>query len=89
MRIEKTKSPHQPARFTAWLRLAGGQLHGCVLSNASEDGAQIEVQDSKIVPDHFTLLLSNSGSAQRQCRVVWRRATEVGVTFGAASGRRQ
>ncbi len=77
----KRKSKRQHVRYTAWLLLADGQLHGCVLSNASEHGACIELEDAAIAPDRFTLLLSNNGGAQRKCRVVWRRPTQVGVTF--------
>ena len=81
MTNDKAKSHHQPARCTAWLRLANGQLHGCVLANASDVGARVEVENSEMVPDKFTLLLSSSGSSQRHCRVVWRKATELGVKF--------
>jgi len=73
-------SPRQP-RFSAWLLLGNGQLHGCVLAGASESGGTVEVQSSDVVPDNFTLLLSSSGSQRRQCRVVWRKPTEVGVKF--------
>ena len=81
MRQDKRKSQRRPVRLTAWLRLPDGRLHGCVLADASEAGARIEVENSAVVPDRFTLLLSSSGSTQRQCRVVWRKPTEVGVTF--------
>ncbi len=77
----KRKSKRQHVRYTAWLLLADGQLHGCVLSNASEHGACIELEDAAIAPDRFTLLLSNNGGVQRKCRVVWRQPTQVGVTF--------
>jgi hypothetical protein len=52
-----------------------------VLSNVSETGARIDVQDSKIVPDRFTLWLSGNGSAQRACRIVWRKPQNIGVAF--------
>ena len=68
-------------RYTAWLQLPDKQLHGCVLSNASEQGACIDVEDSKVVPDKFTLLLASSGKARRHCRVVWRKPQRVGVKF--------
>lgn len=81
MASDKSKSERHPARSTAWLRLANGQLHGCVLSNASDVGARVEVENSEMVPDKFTLLLSSTGSSQKQCRVVWRKPTELGVKF--------
>ena len=77
----KRKSLRRQIRYTAWLVLDGDQLHGCVLSDASDSGARLEVEDSKIVPDAFTLLLVGNGSARRKCRVVWRKPQQVGVKF--------
>ena len=87
MRSEQRKSQCRPVRYTAWLLLAGGQLHGCVLSDASDASARIEVENSDVVPDYFTLLLSNSGSARRECRVIWRKPQQVGVKFKPSSVR--
>ena len=77
----KRKSLRRQIRYTAWLVLDGDQLHGCVLSDASDSGACIEIEDSKIVPDAFMLLLARNGSAQRKCHVVWRKPHLVGVKF--------
>ena len=81
MQQNKRKSLRRDVRHTAWLRLEGNQLHGCVLSNVSELGARIEVEDTKLVPDSFELLLSSSGKARRACRVVWRKSKQLGVKF--------
>ena len=77
----KRKSLRRQIRYTAWLVLEGDQLHGCVLSDASDTGARLEVEDCKIVPDTFMLLLAGNGAAQRTCRVVWRKPQQVGVKF--------
>jgi PilZ domain len=77
----KRKSRRRQIRYTAWLVLEGDRLHGCMLSDASDTGARLEVEDSKIVPDTFMLLLAGNGSAQRACRVVWRKPQLVGVKF--------
>ena len=77
----KRKSRRRQIRYTAWLVLEGDQLHGCVLSDASDTGARLEVEDSKRVPDTFMLLLAGNGSARRTCRVVWRKPQQVGVKF--------
>ena len=81
MHMNNRKSLRRDIRYTAWVLLADNQLHGCVLSNASDQGACIDVEDSAVVPDKFTLLLSSSGKARRQCRVVWRKPQRVGVKF--------
>lgn len=78
---DKRKARRRPLRYTAWLALKAGQLHGCALSDMSDSGARIEVEDSKIIPDRFVLLLSGNGKARRKCRVVWREERQVGVTF--------
>lgn len=74
-------SRRQKLGYTAWILLGPGQLHGCVLSNVSETGARIDVEDSKIVPDRFALWLTSNGAAQRACRVVWRKPQNIGVAF--------
>jgi hypothetical protein len=78
---DKRKSRRRPIRYTAWLMLEADRLHGCVLSDVSDTGARIDVEDSKTIPDCFLLLLAGNGSAQRKCRVVWRKPRQVGVTF--------
>jgi hypothetical protein len=68
-------------RYTAWVALSADQRHGCVVSDVSDSGARIDVQDSKILPDHFVLLLTSNGAARRYCRVMWRKPVQVGVKF--------
>ena len=68
-------------RYAAWIALKSGELHGCVLSDISEIGARIDVEDSKKIPNRFPLFLSRGGAARRICTVVWRKPKQVGVTF--------
>ena len=78
---DKRKSLRRPMRYTAWLVLAADELHGCVLSDISDTGARIDVEDSKPIPDEIMLLLSSNGAARRKCRVVWRKPRQIGVKF--------
>ncbi len=78
---EKRRARRQPLRYTAWVALTAEQRHGCVVSDVSDTGARIDVQDSKILPDCFVLMLTSNGSARRFCRVMWRKPTQVGVKF--------
>lgn len=78
---EKRSARRQTLRYTAWLAVTAEQRIGCVVSDVSETGARIDVQDAKIIPDHFVLMLSSSGAARRICRVVWRKPTQMGVKF--------
>jgi PilZ domain len=78
---EKRVARRKLLRYTAWVALTAEQRHGCVVSEVSDTGARLDVQDSTVLPDHFVLLLTNTGVARRYCRVMWRKATQVGVKF--------
>ncbi len=78
---EKRAARRQPLRYTAWIAFSANQRHGCVVSDVSDTGARIDVQDSKVLPDHFVLMLTSNGAARRYCRVMWRKPTQVGVKF--------
>jgi hypothetical protein len=78
---EKRIARRQPLRYTAWVALSADQRHGCVVSDVSDSGARIDVQDSNTLPDHFVLLLTSNGAARRFCRVMWRKPMQVGVKF--------
>jgi hypothetical protein len=81
MRADNRKSRRRPIRYSAWMSLDDEKLHGCVLSDISDTGARLDVEDSKILPDRFMLLLSGTGSARRSCRVIWRAPHQIGVAF--------
>ncbi|HZQ12431.1 MAG TPA: PilZ domain-containing protein [Pseudolabrys sp.] len=78
---DKRKAHRRPIRYAAWIGIKQGELHGCALSDISDSGARIDVEDSKLIPDKFPLFLSNNGAARRMCTVVWRKPKQVGVTF--------
>ena len=78
---DKRKSQRRSVRYTAWMAREGDALHGCALSDISETGARIDVEDSEKTPDQFVLLLSGNGKARRKCRVVWRKPRQIGVKF--------
>ena len=79
--MEKRIARRQPLRYTAWVALTANQRLGCVVSDVSETGARIDVQDSESLPDHFVLMLSSNGAARRFCRLMWRKPNQVGVKF--------
>jgi hypothetical protein len=60
---EKRIARRQRLRYTAWVALTANQRLGCVVSDVSDTGARIDVQDSKAIPDHFVLMLSSNGAA--------------------------
>jgi len=78
---DNRKDRRQPMRYTAWVAAGPKQLYRCVVSDVSESGARIVVEDSSQIPNCFFLFLSPTGRARRACRVAWRNATQLGVKF--------
>jgi hypothetical protein len=78
---EKRKTQQQATRYVAWVPLTDGQRHFCVVSDATDSGARIDLKDAMILPDSFVLMLTINGAARRYCRVIWRKPTQVGVKF--------
>jgi hypothetical protein len=81
MHKDQRKTRRRPIRYSAWMALDSDKLHGCVLSDISDTGARLDVEDAASLPDRFMLLLSGTGSARRRCRIVWRAPAQVGVAF--------
>jgi hypothetical protein len=81
MARDKRRAKRRTVRYGAWLALADGSLSECVLSDISESGARLVVDDSAVVPEKFVLVLSLNGAARRGCKVVWRNPQQVGVKF--------
>ncbi|MCJ2053582.1 PilZ domain-containing protein [Methylobacterium sp. J-070] len=61
------------------LLLAGGEV-GCLVWDATEAGAQIEVPDDQPVPDRFPLRLTEGG-VPRPATVAWRLHRRIGIAF--------
>jgi PilZ domain len=78
---DKRKARRQPMRYTAWIAPKPRELHGCVLSDISDTGARISVENADAIPDSFMLLLARNGKALRPCRVIWRKPQQLGVSF--------
>ena len=78
---DKRKSTRRPIRYSAWVALEGDQVHGCVMTDVSDSGARLDIDESKPIPDQFDLLLTITGSARRKCRVAWRKPRQIGVLF--------
>jgi len=81
MTREKRIARRQPLRYSAWVAVTPTKRFGCTVSDVSQTGARLDVNDSTAVPDRFVLLLSSNGAARRFCRVMWRKPNQVGVKF--------
>jgi PilZ domain len=59
----------------------GTALGSCLMHDISATGACLELKTPDALPDNFILLLSHDGQLRRQCSVVWRSETTIGVEF--------
>lgn len=82
MKSDSRKAKRKPVHYPAWIELGEQDLCECQLSDVSDGGARLLVPSADTVPDSFTLRLSSLGNSKRNCRVVWRSGTEVGIEVG-------
>lgn len=79
-KAEKRRTPRRRA-------LKGGQISfrersaaiDCTIRDVSETGARLIVESPIGVPENFDLV--QVGATARFCRVVWRKATQIGIEF--------
>lgn len=81
MAANKRHVKRQRIRHPAWAMPTPEQRIDCFVTDVSENGARIQVNDAENVPDCFALLLSNNGAPRRFCRAIWRKPHEIGVRF--------
>jgi hypothetical protein len=81
-RAELRKKPRRQFHYTAKIFTdKDSPPIACTISDISQNGARIALERAEKVPDNFLLLLTANGGARRQCRVIWRDGTNVGVQF--------
>lgn len=79
---ENRKKIRRAMRYTAWIGIGeGSPRRGCMVSDISETGARLAIENPQELPKTFNLLLSGRGGIYRRCRVVWRSESQVGVQF--------
>jgi hypothetical protein len=70
--------------YPAWIdRGDGSPLLDCKISDISSAGALLNVQARDTIPEQFVLLLSQTGTGRRLCRVASRSRFEISVQFVA------
>jgi hypothetical protein len=76
------KSARKDLQHPAWVDAGDGSSpRSCTMSDVSQTGARLTIENPADVPDEFTLLLTGDGSVRRQCRVMRRIDREIGVQF--------
>jgi hypothetical protein len=72
------RSVRQPAII---IKFDGVIVGKCVMADVSATGAKLLSKVSSAIPHEFLLILSRDGGLRRQCLVVWRSETAIGVRF--------
>jgi PilZ domain len=61
----------------------GSSPQDCRMLDVSAHGARLELESAATLPDKFMLLLSHDGGLRRQCSVIWRSESAVGIEFNS------
>jgi hypothetical protein len=75
------KSIRRHVRHPGAILKDGAILSQCTVLDVSASGAKIELKMPIEIPDEFELHLSSNGQVRRNCKVVRRTETEIGVNF--------
>jgi hypothetical protein len=75
-------NPRAIVRRCGWfVSSVGEQLRECRVWDESKTGARLLVDAPETIPDTFHIYMTLNFSSRRQCRVVWRSTTQIGVEF--------
>lgn len=76
---DQRAAPRQRVLKAATIALDQGGVISCIIRNLSATGARLEVESPIGIPDEFTLV--SSDHVKRRCRIIWRRAKQIGVAL--------
>jgi hypothetical protein len=75
-------NPRAIVRRCGWfVSSIGEQLRECTVWDESITGARLVVDAPETIPDTFHIYMTLDFSSRRQCRIVWRLNTQIGVEF--------
>ena len=79
---ELRKKPRQQFHYVARIFTdESAPLIAVSISDISEGGARLVLEQDTELPDTFVLLLTRNGQMRRNCHVVWRDGLTLGVEF--------
>lgn len=78
--VERRKTPRLRTLKGGSILFGVAPAVDCVIRNLSQDGAALDVANPFSIPDEFALLIKPE-RVKRNCRVVWRSETLIGVQF--------
>ena len=81
-RAELRKAARRHFHYNARILIDNkGTSRPCLISDVSEHGARLVLENDDELPERFVLLLSTGGDVRRRCRVVWRNGLVAGIAF--------
>lgn len=85
MTFSMRRESREEVGHRAWLDTGDGRpLLTCTLIDMSPSGAKLAIDEAAQLPEAFELRLTRDGHPSIVCRVVWRNANALGVTFAKA-----
>jgi hypothetical protein len=77
---DKRHSPRQRVLKAGTISFGLGAGISCTVRNLSERGASLEIASPIGIPNEFTLVIITD-NVKRLCRVAWRSARRIGISF--------
>jgi hypothetical protein len=77
---ERRKAPRRQVKKSATLLLGGTRKITCAVRDVSKTGAGLDVAGDVSLPGVFKLVIEME-TAQRRCRMIWRKENRMGVVF--------
>ena len=81
MTKENRESPRKQIDLMVRIQTGGGSSIACLMSNMSQTGVCLTIDNPGALPEEFMLLFKDD--LKRWCKVQWRSKTQVGVKFAA------
>ena len=89
MGSELRKGRRREVHYRAFVDAGDGVRKPCLLLDASELGAQVEIDDAANLPERIDLILAERPNApRRHAQVVWRTDHLIGLKFENESTRK-
>jgi hypothetical protein len=82
MAVTKKREARKSLQQPGWITLDGGfAARQCVVRDMSSTGAKIAIDDPNMLPAKLRLAFARDARTGRNCEVVWRRGSSVGIKF--------
>jgi len=79
---KESRKPRHSSMNDAWVMLDGGfAKRNCTILDLSAGGARLQLAEAGPIGNHLSLAITRDVRKATRCRVVWRKASVVGVEF--------